>query len=191
MFEESAGCLLWREEEEETNHNLHLCETKRRVDISLICVCVPPPVFSTVGAPVLRGVVVPAGHGSGGPHPHPGGGLHAAAARTRQQVPGLWLRCVALETLFWQTTHVPLLNDTHADPLAANGLATPTRRCFTPMCSVFCDSENAESKPFQSVLQSVIYGRNSCCTALFRSDSLLERERDGKRSSDLDCSVVL
>lgn len=53
-----------------------------------------PPVCSAVRASVLRGVVVPAGHGSGGDHPHPRAGLHSAAARTQQQVQSLWDRCV-------------------------------------------------------------------------------------------------
>lgn len=51
---------------------------------------------SAVGASVLRGVVVPAGHGSGGTHPHSGPGLRPAAAWTQHQIQGLQHRSASL-----------------------------------------------------------------------------------------------
>lgn len=72
-------------------------QKKNLISLSDVCLLFSSlSTCSVVGASVLRGVVVPAGHGSGGTHPHSGPRLRPAAAWTQHQVQGLQHRSASL-----------------------------------------------------------------------------------------------
>lgn len=134
---------------------------------------------SAVRPSLLRGVVVPAGHGSGGTHPHPGPGLCPAAARTQHQVQGLQHRSVcgsgdSFESGIHHSRFLPLLPCAHG----------PSQLCRTHViyCNVLDFFVSGKSGDMHH-LTSAVCRAELPVAALFLKEYLWGRVSEGNKVS--------